>query len=140
MNSMLSYGYYLLYAEFITALDQSPLLAGISFIHSISKSSESLQFDLADILKPVIIDRMVLRLIRRDQIKDTYFEKKQGSCYLNKSGLNLYLQEYELQMEKTVKIHNRYYSYKNLITREVYLLYDFIIGKSEDYHPYEMKW
>lgn len=140
MNSLLSYGYYLLYADFITALDKSPLLPSISFIHSVNKSSESLQFDLADILKPVIIDRMVLRIIRRNQIQDEYFDKKQGSCYLNKRGLNLYLQEYEAQLEKSVEIHNKYYSYKNIITREVYALYNFIVGKTKDYKPYEMKW
>lgn len=140
MNSLLSYGYYLLYADFITALDKSPLLASISFIHSISKTTESLQFDLADILKPVIIDRMVLRLIRKHQIQDDYFDKKENSCYLNKKGLNLYLQEYESQLEKSVEIHNKYYSYKNIITREVYTLYNFIIGKTKNYKPYEMKW
>lgn len=88
----------------------------------------------------MIIDRMVLRLIRKHQIQDDYFYKKENSCYLNKKGLNLYLQEYESQLEKSVEIHNKYYSYKNIITREVYTLYNFIIGKTKDYKPYEMKW
>lgn len=43
-------------------------------------------------------------------------------------------------MFKSIKIGNKYYSYRNIITREVYRLSDFIKGKSDKYKPYVMEW
>lgn len=139
INTMMSYGYHLLYGNFLSAIDQSPLMSNISFIHSIAKSSDSLQFDLADILKPVIVDRMVLRLARKDMIKEEYFDQVKGRCYLNKAGLTFYVSEYENVLSKTVEIADHSYSYKNVIHREVHQLYDHIT-KQIAYKPYIMGW
>ncbi len=139
INTMMSYGYYLLYGNFLSAIDQSPLMPNISFIHSITKSSDSLQFDLADILKPVIVDRMVLRLARKDMIRDEYFDHVKGRCYLNKDGLTFYANAYENVLSKTVEIAHHCYSYKNVIFREVHQLYDHMT-KHSAYQPYIMGW
>ncbi|MCF0112264.1 MAG: CRISPR-associated endonuclease Cas1, partial [Erysipelotrichaceae bacterium] len=104
VNSLLSYGYALLYADVLSDIDRSPLLPQISFIHSLSKESDSLHFDIADILKPIFIDRMVIRMINRNQFNISHFEKKKGGVYLNKEGIKIYLHEYEEFMKKSVKI------------------------------------
>lgn len=140
LNALMSYGYALLYANYLSVLDRSRLHSQISFIHSLSKSSDSLQFDLADILKPVIVDRLILRLCRLHQLKDTYFEYKENRCYLNKEGVKFFVNEYETYMKRTVRINNRYYSYRNLISREVHLLSNYISGNSNEYKPFVMKW
>ena len=43
-------------------------------------------------------------------------------------------------MEKSIKMGERYYSYRNIITREVYKLSNYIEGKSKYYKPYVMEW
>ena len=140
VNALMSYGYALLYANFLTEIDKSPLMANISYVHSIAKTTDSLQYDLADILKPVIVDRMVLRMIRKNQLKNSYFNKTNNSCYLSKEGVAFYLSEYENQLAHSIYIDNRYYSYKNIITKEVYNLYNYITGKKKFYKPYRMEW
>ena len=112
----------------------------ISFVHSLTKCSESLQFDLADILKPVLIDRLVLSLCRHKSLKDEYFDYKKDRCYLNKKGVKFFVEKYENYLLKTIKINNKYYSYRNLISREVHLLSNYIANESNDYKPYIMKW
>ena len=37
-------------------------------------------------------------------------------------------------------MNNRYYSYRNLITKEVYKISDYIGQKSQLYRPYIMEW
>lgn len=140
VNALLSYGYAILYATILSDIDKSPLLPQISYIHSLSKQSNSLQFDIADILKPIIVERLVFRLINKNQIKLCHFDYKNEACYLNKEGVKIFLKEYELLMSKSIKIGNKYYSYRNIITREVYKLSDFIKGKSDKYKPYVMEW
>ena len=118
-----------------------PLNEVISYIHSLSKQSDSLQFDIADMLKPIFIDRLILRMINKNQIKTNYFEyKENGACYLNKEGIKVFLYEYEKLMQKLIKIGGKYYSYRNIITREVYKLSNYIEGKTDEYKPYIMEW
>lgn len=140
INALLSYGYSLLYANHISVIDRSRLYSQISFVHSLTKCSESLQFDLADILKPVLVDRLVLSLCRHKLLKDEYFDYKSDRCYLNKEGVKFFVEKYENYLLKTIKINNKYYSYRNLISREVHLLSNYIANESNDYKSYIMKW
>ncbi len=141
INALLSYGYAILYANILSDIDRSPLLPQISYLHSLSKQSDSLQFDLADMMKPIFIDRLILRMINRQQFNKSHFEyKENGVCYLNKDGIKIFLNEYEKLMEKSIKMGERYYSYRNIITREVYKLSNYIEGKSKYYKPYVMEW
>ena len=48
--------------------------------------------------------------------------------------------EYEKLMQKSIKIGGRYYSYRNIITREVYKLSNYIEEKTDEYKPYIMEW
>lgn len=140
INAMLSYGYSLLYANYLSVLDRSKLYSQISFIHSLTKCNESLQFDLADILKPVLVDRLVLSLCRHKQVKTNYFDFSENRCYLNKSGVKFFVEEYEKYLKKTVVIKNKHYSYRNLISREVHLLSNYLLDETVGYKPYIMKW
>lgn len=140
INAMLSYGYSLLYANYLSVLDRSKLYSQISFIHSLAKNSESLQYDLADIMKPVIVDRLVLSLCRRNQIKKEYFSYNENRCYLNKEGAKFFVFQYEEYLKRTITIKNKSYSYRNLISREVHLLSNYLSGKDSQYKPYVMKW
>lgn len=141
VNAMLSYGYAILYAQILSDIDRSPLIPNISFIHSLSKQSDSLQFDLADMYKAVIIDRLVIRLVNRHQMQTSMFiHNPNGSVYLTKEATKVYIEEYEKVMQKSVKIGKRYYSYRNIITRDVYELANYLVGKKQNYDPFTMRW
>lgn len=139
INAMLSYGYALLYSHYLSVLDRSSLHPQISFIHSLEKNCDSLHFDLADVTKAVIVDRLVLRLIRKNQVKIEMFEYKGNRCFLNKSGVEFFVREFDKQLQQTVNVNNKYYSYKSLISREVHLLSEYIKAE-ENYSPYLMRW
>lgn len=141
VNALLSYGYAILYANILTEIDKSPLMPQISFIHSLKKETDSLQYDIADMFKPIFIDRLVFRIINKSQINKDHFQFEDTHiCYLNKEGINIFLHEYELFMSKSIKVGNKYYSYRNLLTREVYKLLNYILEKDENYKPFVMRW
>ena len=141
VNAMLSYGYAVLYGVYLSVLDRSSLYPQISFIHSLSKNCDSLQFDLADVLKPVVVDRLVLRLIRRKQITKDHFEwKDKDICYFNKEGIKVFMSEFDLMMQTTIDYRGKRYSYRSLISKEVHQLSEYLKGNAKDLKPFVLKW
>lgn len=141
VNALLSYGYSLLYAHYSAVLFRSSLHPQLSYIHSLDKSYDALKYDLSDIMKPVIVDRMVLRLIRKKQIHLDMFEfKEDGACYLNKKGVTFFAKMFDQQLHSTIIIDNKSYAYKSLISREVHLLSNYLKGKTKRYSPFLMRW
>ena len=141
VNAMLSYGYALLYGVILSILDRSSLFPQISFIHSLSKNCDSLQYDLADIFKPVLIDRMVLRMIRKKQMNKNHFDiKEDGRCYLNKEGIKIFVNEFNQMMNSTILYEKRYYSYRSILSKEVNKLSEYIKGNENCLHFFVMKW
>lgn len=140
INALLSYGYSLLYGIFLATLETSSLCPQISFIHSLEKGTDTLQFDLADIIKPVIIDRLVLRLIRKHQLNKTHFTYSSNACYLNKAGLDLFVHELDNLLESRITYQDRSYSYRSLIKKEVYKVEEYLHGKSDKLQPFLIGW
>lgn len=140
INALMSYGYSLLYGTLLGIIDRSNMYSQISFVHSLTKTSDSLQYDLADIYKPVIIDRIIFRIIRKNQINENYFIFKNDGCYLNKEGIKIIVEEYDKVMNKTIFTGKRNYTYKNLLVREVYNLANYIKGDNKSYKGFIMKW
>lgn len=141
VNAMLSYGYALLYGIILSILDRSSLFPQISFIHSLSKDSDSLQYDLADIFKPIYVDRMVLRLIRKKQIKQSHFEyKPDGRCFLSKEGTKVFIEEFNTLLQSTIVYSKRNYSYRSILSKEVHRLSEYIKDKSNTLDFFVMKW
>lgn len=140
INAMISFGYSILYSKLLSIIDRSKLLSQISFIHSLSKRNESLQFDIADIVKPYIVDRLVIRLVRRKLIKSDYFDYGNNQCLLSDTGKKWFVKQFNETLNKTIKVNDKYYSYQSLLIREVQLLTNYILDETFIYRPYIMKW
>ncbi len=141
VNAIMSYGYSLLYGIILSMIDRSDLSSHISFIHSLSKSNDSLQLDLADIYKPMLVDRIMLRIIRKKQINEECFEYGENSkCYLSEKGAKLFISEFNKVLKTTVDYHGKTYTYKTLLNREVNELSEYIKENIAELKFYEMKW
>ena len=141
VNAIMSYGYSLLYGIILSIIDRSDLSSHISFIHSLNKSNDSLQLDLADIYKPILVDRIMLRIIRKRQINEDYFEYGADcKCYLNENGSKLFINEFNKLLKTTVEYHGKSYTYKTLLNREVNELSEYIKENVDELKFYEMKW
>lgn len=74
VNAALSFGYALLTSACDSALRQVGLEPGIGYLHETARGRPSLALDLMEEFRPVLVDRVVVRLLNRAQLSPTDFE------------------------------------------------------------------
>ncbi len=108
-NSLLSFGYTLLFYEVYTAIVNKGLNPYVSIIHSLRNGHPALCSDLMEEFRAVIIDSLVMYCISKSIIKETDFEKPndEGGIYLKKEAAKTFIAEYE----KKIRTKTKYLSY-----------------------------
>lgn len=141
INAMMSFGYSILYSIIESIIHRSSLVISLPFIHSLDRRKEGLQYDIADIFKPVIIDRTIFRMINRNQITKLHFEEYKNGIYLSKYGSKIFIEEVESFLKSTINLDqfNRKYSYNQLLSKEIHKLTNHIIEKKK-YQGFKMRW
>ena len=118
VNSMISYGNALLYSTTLSAILISGLNPSVSYLHAPSDRSFSLALDIADIFKPVIVERVLAILINNRMMDKNMFESKNGGVYLNDTGRRKFLSVYRDKIESVISYGNRKISYATVIEQE----------------------
>ncbi|WP_347244952.1 type I-B CRISPR-associated endonuclease Cas1b [Thermogutta sp.] len=137
INALISFGNTMLYTAVLTELYVTQLDPTISYLHEPSTRRFSLALDLAEVFKPLIVDRLIFRLWNKRMITDKHFEpigKAQG-VYLNEEGRKIWVREFEKQLSETVQHRKlkRSVSYRRLLRLEAYKLVRHLL----DIEPYE---
>jgi len=98
----------------------------------------SLCLDVSEIFKPIIIDRVIFRVLNRREIQEKHFDKKLNRCLLNESGKKVFVRAIEDKLEETFqhKSLGRKVSFRHLIKLECYKLAKHLLG-IEDYKPFK---
>lgn len=141
VNSLMSFGYHLLYGTILAELNISRLYAELPFIHSEQRAGFGLQYDLADIYKPVLIDRLLLGMIRRRSIqKDDFEQKENGGIYLNDSGKKKFVEFYNQELNRTIEYDGRNRSYRSIIQHDIHRLIDHLQDSDCPLRFYRHSW
>lgn len=121
LNAMISFGNVYLYQKIAQMIRKTSMDIRISFVHSAMKRYENLNLDIADIFKPLIVDRVICTLINKKMIvKNKHFQREeQGGVFLNQIGKQIMLQELECKLKKIITIKDISYTYERLIYREI---------------------
>ena len=140
-NCLISFGNSLLYSTIISEIYNTQLNGTISYLHEPGERRFSLALDIADIFKPVIVDRIIFKLINKGMIDDSYFRKELGGILLNEKGKRLFIEEYERKMTTTIMHRGlgRKVSYQRLIRLELYKLIKHLVGLKK-YKPFVSRW
>lgn len=140
INSLLSFGNSLLYTTVLSELYQTYLHPSVSFLHEPSERRFSLSLDIADIFKPIIVDRTIFKLVNNNMINKKHFSKDVG-VLLNDAGKQIFISEYQKKLETTIKhpTLNKKVSYKYLIRLEGYKLIKHILD-DQPYESFRMWW
>ena len=131
INAAISFGNSLMYPACLTEIYRTQLNPTISFLHEPGDRRFSLSLDLAELFKPLIIDRIIFRLFNRGQLNETkHFETSVGECYLNEHGRKTFVAAFDEQLKQTVshKKLKRHVSYQRLIRLECYKLIKHLVG------------
>ena len=134
-NSLIGFLNSILYAQVASQIFSTHLHPAVSFLHEPFERRTSLSLDVAEIFKPIICDRVLLKLVRLKVIKEEDFEN--SGVFLTETGRKKVLKELDDRMNETVYSSNlrRYISYKHLIKLELYKLERHILGEKQ-YKPF----
>ncbi|MGP6206916.1 type I-B CRISPR-associated endonuclease Cas1b [Cuniculiplasma sp. SKW3] len=136
INAMMSYLYSVLYGTVTSEILRTHLSPSISYLHEPSDRRSSLSLDVSEIFRPIICDRVILKLVNLKMINDNDFIMENG-VYLSPSGKRKVLEAFDEKMRETVFIKSlgRNVSMRRMIRLELYKLEKHLIGDST-YKPY----
>lgn len=136
INALISFGNAMIYSACLTEIYRTQLNPTISFLHEPGDRRFSLSLDIAEIFKPLIVDRIIFRLFNRRQLDESkHFETNVDGCYLNEKGRKLFIAEFDEQLKQTISHRRlkRHVSYQRLIRLECYKLIKHLV----DMEPYQ---
>jgi len=141
LNAMISFGNALMYSNILKEIYHTPLHPTISYLHEPSERRFSLSLDIAEIFKPVFVDRLIFRLIQLNMIKQENFLKELNFAYLNEEGRRIFIKEFDNLLEETILHRNlkRKIKYRNLIRLELFKLIKHLLDEKE-YNPLKIWW
>ncbi len=139
LNALISFGNSLLYVSILSAIYRTHLDPRIGYLHETNRRSFTLNLDIAEVFKPILVDRVIFKLVNRGQITDKHFISDANMTYLNEKGLRIFVQEFERKMQSTISYSNLgKVSYRKLLRLECYKLYKHFLGEKL-YEPFVIK-
>lgn len=137
MNALISFGNSLLYTTALSEIYRTHLDPRIGYLHETNERSFTLNLDLAEIFKPLIVDRTIFSLINRGEIRTDDFMEDMGGIYMKERGMRKFISAYERRLGEPVyhKSLKRKVSHRRLIRLECYKLYRLFLD-GEPYMPY----
>lgn len=141
VNALISFGNMMCYGQCLKAIHQTQLNPAISFLHEPGDRRFSLSLDLAEVFKPLLVDRVIFKVMNKKMIQQNHFEEQLNKIILKPNGKKTFVLAFEERLEETIKHRslNRSVSYKHLIKLECYKIQKHLLG-IEEYKPFKMWW
>lgn len=141
VNALISFGNMMCYTVCLDQLYHTQLNPTISFLHEPGARRYSLALDLAEIFKPVLVDRTIFNVLNKKIIQESDFRHELNYCVLKEGSRKKFVQAFEERLKETFKHRSlgRSVSYKHLVKLECYKLQKHLLD-IEEYKPFKMMW
>ena len=118
---MISFGNTLLYSHLATEIGKTALDVRVGFLHATNARLESLNLDVAELFRPLVVDRTVFSMINRRQLRPSlhFHTLEDGGVWLTADGKRLFLSEYYEKLHARVKVDGVSMSYTEIMREEV---------------------
>ena len=143
LNALISFGNSLCYSVVLRQLYHTALDPTVSYLHEPGDRRFSLALDLAEVFKPLLVDRAIFRLVKTRQIQPSDFEDRLGGVYLTESGRKTFVEHWDERLQQTIEHRRlgRKISYERLVRLDAYRLVRHLCDPDEDsYEGFEMWW
>lgn len=122
INALISFGNSVLYTTVLSEIYETNLDPRIGYLHSTNNRRFTLNLDIAEIFKPIIVDRVIFSLINKRIISENDFDKDFNGIILSEDGRKKFIQEYNEKLSTVIKHRSigTSVSYKRLIRLELY--------------------
>jgi len=141
INSLISFGNSLLYTAVLGEIYKTHLDPRIGFLHTTNFRRFTLNLDVSEVFKPIIVDRTIFYLLNKGMFGERHFMKELNAIYLNEKGRGIFIEEFEKKLKSTIKHDKlrRNVSYRRLIRMELYKIEKHLMGE-EEYKPFAARW
>jgi CRISPR-associated protein Cas1 len=141
VNALVSFGNMMCYTLCLDMIYHTQLNPTISFLHQPGYRRYSLALDLAEVFKPILVDRLIFSLLNKKQIQANDFDHKLNSCLLKDNGRKKVVKAWDEKINETIKHRSlgRNVTYKHLVKLECYKLVKHMLD-IEVYKPFKAWW
>ncbi|WP_162417160.1 type I-B CRISPR-associated endonuclease Cas1b [Cyclobacterium roseum] len=141
VNALISFGNMMCYTLCLDQIYHTQLNPTISFLHEPGYRRYSLALDLAEIFKPILVDRTIFRVLNKREVKSKDFDFHVNKVILKESGKKAFIRAFEERLNETIKHRTlkKQVSYKHLVKLECYKLSKHLLGM-ETYQPFKVWW
>ncbi len=141
LNALISFGNSLLYVVCLSEIYKTHLDPRIGFLHTANFRRFSLNLDIAEVFKPIIVDRIIFTLVNKGMINSDDFYEEANGIFLKENGRKIFVEEFDKRMATTIShpTLKRNVSYRSLIHFEAYKIEKHLLGEKE-YEPFIARW
>jgi CRISP-associated protein Cas1 len=141
VNTLISFGNVMCYTLCLSQIYHTQLNPTIGFLHEPGFRRYSLALDLAEVFKPILVDRTIFSLLNKKQIQSSDFRFELNRCVMKDSARKTFAQAFDEKLKETFKHRSlgRSVSYKHLVKLECYKLSKHLLGIDE-YKPFKINW
>lgn len=142
INALISFGNMMCYSLALDMIYHTQLNPTISFLHEPGARRYSLALDLAEVFKPILVDRTIFKLLNKRELKVQHFEQSLNGCFLKDTGRKIFIKSFEERLRETIQHRSlkRKVSYKRLVLLECYKLAKYILKMEPEYKPFKIWW
>ena len=141
LNALVSFANMMCYTLCLDQIYHTQLNPTISFLHEPGERRFSLALDLAEVFKPLLVDRTIFRVINKKEVQKKDFDQRTKLITLKESGKKAFIRAWEERLGETIQHRTlkKKVSYKHLVKLECYKLVKHILGM-EEYKPFKAWW
>lgn len=141
VNALVSFGNMMCYTLCLGQIYHTQMNPTISFLHEPGYRRYSLALDLAEIFKPILVDRTIFKVLNKKEIQAKDFDVQVNRVVLKEAGKKTFVRAFEERLNETIKHRSlkRSVSYKHLVKLECYKLTKHLLGM-EEYKPFKAWW
>lgn len=137
VNALISFGNTFLYRRIANDIYKTALDIRIGIVHASNSRSESLNLDIAEIFKPLIVDRTIFSVIHNLQMhSNMHFETTEEGTYLNNVGWRMFIRGLEQKLNLKLSVNGQKITYDRIIKNEIHKILCYI-EKGEKYKPFK---
>ncbi len=134
MNSMLNYGYAILYARVWQALLSAKLNPSISVFHARQPGKPTFVYDLIEIFRSQAVDRVVIGLIQKKE------PLNMDKNLLDNETKKLLIQNILERLNRYEKFRTEEMKFAKIIQLQAKDIAEFITEQKKTFKPYIAKW
>lgn len=141
LNTLISFGNSVMYTICLSEIYKTHLDPRIGYLHSTNFRRFTLNLDVAEIFKPIIVDRIIFTCLGRKMITKDDFERDTEGIMLKEKAKKCFVEELENKLKTTINHREigRAVSYRRLIRLELYKLEKHLVGE-KPYEPFIANW